>query len=236
MKFSDLKNFCLGVSSGLKANQMAPGQFDAMLQLSCDTVAVELMCLKTNQKFASETDTGEYDLNTIVDNFGCLAESGLYYNVGTASAPSYKPLKPITLKGLDELRPNWRDEDSGEPEYFYQEHDTLGVFPAVETGLENAFWLYYAKRAFPVGSDDTKYPFYGDTQNARLSILDYAVALHFKWMSLGILGKNDEYRGCEIAWRREMDRVSGLLKRNLPLQNSKYNKMQGPKVRGGFGN
>jgi len=226
MNRGNLKTYCIASVPGIKSGSITTALLEQMIQLAADRVAIDLLCLKTNEKFTATINVSEYSLNTSVSNFGVIAESGLYYNQGTIASPEYKQLRPITLKWLDEHRAGWRDAGSDTPQYFYQEDDTLGVIPKPSATLANAFWLYFCQRAFQM-TTDTQFPFYDTVQETRLSILDWAIVLSFKIQALGVLGQVDNYRLAEVAYRTEMDRVDGLLKRNLAIQNSRYNMFQG---------
>lgn len=233
MKRSDLKNFFLASTSGLKAGQIAAGLLENLIQLSADDVAFRTLCLPTNDVFDAEEDEGEYDLSTEVDQFVALHPAGLWFNEGTVADPEWKQLQAVTIKWLDEHRRNWRSATSDVPQYFYQEGNTLGAFPKPNADLTGGFWLYFYQGAFPMTTDD-HYPFRGTAQITRLSILDRAMSLHFRWQAQGMLGKNDDYKLNENAYEKEITRVKGLLLRNAATLNDRHTKMGGPAIRSNF--
>lgn len=236
MNRGNLKTYCLGQAAGLKASQLASGQLDLMIQVACDAVAFEVLCVKTNSKFNVTADTFEYDTRTLLDNFCAVTEGGLYYNQGTVAVPDWKKLDAYTLQAMEEKFPAWRNLDGDVPQRFWQEDDLICVSPTPADSLANGFWLYYAQKAYTMTSDD-HFPFYGTAQNPRLSVLDSAIGRHFKWQAQGVLGKNDDYRLLENAFYKECDRVEGKLRRNLAVTTNRKLMMQGPRPRhrGGFG-
>lgn len=236
MNRGQLLNLGFSYTPGLKASHFAgmPTLQADMIQNACNDVAIRTMCLKTNEKFDSEAGVGEYQLSEVVDNFAVIDKPAVWWNQGTVLAPDWKQIHMKTIKWLDETRPNWRSASSGDPLYAYQNGDILGIHPAPIATLTDGLWLYFAKGAY-VMADDDDYPFYGDTEMSRLSILDETIALHFKWKALGLLGKEDNYRLCENSYKRDIIEKMGILERNLGLSSSRYTKMSGPKVgRGGF--
>ena len=233
MNRGDLKNYSVVMCPGLKVSTLPSGVFDNMIQLAANDVAARTLCLPKNQKFnaaAGTTGAGEYSLSTIDSEFIQIAAPGLYWNAGTVSTPDWKQLDGVTLKWLDENRRNWRNEEAGSPQVFYQDGDTLGIFPAPESALTNGLWLYYGLKAYTMTTDD-QYPFYNTAQISRLSILDMPIALNFKMQSLGALDKKDDFNLIEKQYERKIVEVKGILATNRAVLNSVKNKFMGRKVR-----
>lgn len=229
----ELKNYAAWQCPGVKLLSAPTGVIDNAIQIAANEVAARTLCLPKNQKFnavAGTTGVGEYSLSTIDAEFVQIAESGLYWNQGTVATPDYKQLDAVTIKWLDENRRNWRNEAAGSPQVFYQDGDTLGVFPAPVSALTNGFWLYYGLKAFTMDSDDD-YPFYGTSEVARLTILDRAVILHFKMQALGAADKRDDFGITKKDYEDEIAKVKGILMTNRAVLNSRYNRLQGRKVR-----
>ena len=233
MKRSELKNYIAWQCPGVKLSTAPAGVVDNAIQLCANEVAARTLCLPKNIKFsavAGSTGAGEYTLSTIDSEFIQIAPSGLYWNQGTVASPDWKQLDAVTIKWLDENRRNWRSESAGTPQQFYQDGDTLGVYPDTESALSDGLWLYYGLKAFTMTTDDD-YPFYGASEIARLSILDEAITKRFKMLSLGAADKRDDYNLEEKAFEREIVKVKGILGTNRAVLNSRYNRFQGRKVR-----
>ena len=233
MNLLELKNFAAWQCPGVKLSTAPVGVVNNAIQMAANEVAARTLCLPKNQKFnavAGTTGVGEYSLTTIDEEFIQIAPSGLYWNQGTAATPDYKQLDAVTLKWLDENRRNWRSEAAGSPQVFYQDGDTLGVFPAPESALTDGFWLYYGLKAYTMTTDD-HYPFYGDSQIARLSVLDRAIILHFKMTALGAADKRDDYSITQKEYEVEIVKAKGILMTNRAVLNSRYNAFMGRKIR-----
>lgn len=230
MTLLEIKNYVAWLCPGVKLNNAPTGVVDNAIQIAADEVAARTLCLPKNKKFNADASDGEYSLSTIDSEFVQIAESGLYWNAGTAGTPDWKQLDPVTIKWLDENRRNWRNEEAGSPEVFYQDGDTLGVFPAPESALTEGFWLYYGLKAYTM-TDDSQYPFYGTSQIARLSILDRAIALHFKMQALSAADKRDDFKITQNEYEAEILKVKGILKTNLAVLNSRNNRFMGRKIR-----
>lgn len=229
----ELINYAAWITPSPKISQAPDGVVNNCIQIAANEVAARTLCLPKNQKFnavAGTTGVGEYSLSTIDSEFIQIAPSGLYWNAGTVATPDYKQLDPVTIKWLDENRRNWRSQSAGDPQVFYQNGDTLAVFPAPGSNLTNGFWLYYGLKAYTMAANGD-YPFYGTSQIARLSILDRAICLHFKMQALGAADKRDDFRIVEGDYEREIAKVKGILMTNRAVLNSRYNRFQGRKVR-----
>lgn len=229
----ELKNYAAWLTPNPKLSSAPSGVVDNMIQIAADEIAARTLCLPKNIKFnavAGSTGSGEYSLTTIDSEFIQIAPSGLYWNAGTVATPDYKQLDPVTIKWLDENRRNWRNQSAGDPQVFYQDGDTLGIFPAPDSALTNGFWLYYGLKAYTMDSDDD-YPFYGENPIARLSILNRAICLHFKMQALSAADKRDDFNLVEKEYEREIVKVKGILMTNRAVLNSRYNRFMGRKVR-----
>ena len=233
MTLGQLKNYAAWLCPWAKLSTAPAGVVNNMIQIAANEIAARTLCLPKNIKFnavAGTTGVGEYALSTIDAEFVQIAESGLYWNQGTVATPDYKQLDPVTLKWLDENRRNWRSTAAGTPEVFFQDGDTLSIYPAPVSALTNGFWLYYSLKAFTMSSD-TDYPFYEDAQLARLTILDRAIVLHFKMQVLSAADKKDDFNLCQKEYEVEIAKCKGILMTNRAVLNSRYNRFQGRKVR-----
>jgi hypothetical protein len=233
MNRGDIKNYAAFLTPQVKFSTAPGDTVNNMVQMAADEIAARTLCLPKDTKFnavAGSTGVGEYSLSTIDSEFVQIADSGLYWNAGTVASPDYTQLDPVTLKWLDENRRKWREEPAGDPQVFYQDGDTLGVFPAPADDLTDGFWLYYGTKAFTMINDD-HYPFYGTSEIGRLTILDRAIALHLKIQVLSAADKVDSYRQAEKQYEGEISKVKGILMTNRAVLNSRYNRFQGRKIR-----
>jgi hypothetical protein len=230
---ANLENLAMAFAAGLKVSEISGGKptIDLMVQKAADETAYLTCALITDSKFNAVADQQKYSLNTVVSRFCVIGPPGLYWNQGTADTPDYKQLIPVSIKWLDENIANWRDADSDAPQYFAQEGSDLVIHPKPSASLANAFWLYFGQKAYNM-ADDTNYPFYGTSEYEHLTVLDMAIVLHFRWQAQFILNKGEaEILGARKDYDNEIERVTGLLMRNLAIQNSRYNKYGGPAVR-----
>lgn len=103
----------------------------------------------------------------LYSDFVALDEGGVLYDDD--------PLKPISLKALDEFGgASWRD-DTGTPTHFYKRGDMLGFYPKPTAG--DTVKYYGIERATALSGSTV--PFSGDYRTVafRRYIRDYAVSL-----------------------------------------------------------
>jgi hypothetical protein len=235
MTLGDLKTYALARCAGLNNSiaQVAGTSGDTllkiMIQKAADNVALRTIALKVNETFDVVADQADYDLSEVVERYCTMDTPGLWWYTGV----EWKQVKARTIEWLDENRRNWRNESSGDPEYFFVHGNTLTTVPAPATAVTNGFKLYFGRHAFDM-TTDAHVPFYGETiadEISQFSDLDEAIICHVRWKALGILGKNDEYSAAEKEYDREIEKMIGLLARNKAVQGDRTNKMQGPRIR-----
>lgn len=230
---AQIETLSMAMTAGLKVSEISGGKttIDLMVQKAADETAYLTAAILTDSKFSAVSGQPKYSLNTVVSRFCVIASSGLYWNQGTVVTPDYKQLDAKPIKWLDENINNWRDRTADAPQYFAQEGADLVVFPKPNANLADGFWLYFGQKAYNM-TDDAHYPFFGTTEWEHLTILDMALCLHFRWQSQFILNKGGaEVMAARADYDKEAERVSGLLMRNLAIQNSRYNKYGGQVVR-----
>jgi len=142
-------------------------------------------------------------------DFIALDEGGVLYND--------KPLKPISLKALDEHGgAGWRDV-TGTPTHFYKRSDMLGFYPKPSAG--GVVKYYGIERATELsGSTPTTVPLSDDYRTVafRRHIRDYAVGMCW-------YGKNEDIKGDK--WMDKFDK--GLYAANAILNGDRN---QGAKI------
>ena len=184
MNYEEIRDLSRVYCPQAKTNVISNSRRDLIIKEGVIDVARLTICLPTNEKFDVVADQREYNLSTEVTRFLVIAKSGLWWHDGS----NYKQLSGVTIEWLDEHIPLWRDMDSGDPIYYYQEGDTLGIYPTPDTAYTNGFWLYFGQKPLPM-TDDAHYPFGYDTEISRLSILSEAILLYWRWKALRGVGK-----------------------------------------------
>lgn len=229
MKRGELKALGLIYTAGAK-----PGTFtDTIMNQIFKNAALDLaafgVLLPTSGLFNAVAYTGfgaaTYDLNTVVEGFLVPDRPGLWWNSGTALAPKWKEILPKTEEWMNEYRRNWKDESPGEPQYYWTKYNNLYVWPGPNASLASGFKFHYGRTPFAVANDD-QYYFFGSVEWPNFSLLDESMMLYFKWKSLGALGKEDNYQIAKRTYESERAEKIGILKQNLALNQTRYNRYQ----------
>src|SRR3990167_5601363 len=161
MNFQALKRRARLIVPQLKPNVAPDPDVEELLNEGALEVARLTGCLKGNIKFASVADQKEYDVSTISgiqDDFLELDKPRILYR--SSATANYLPLTPKTRKWLDEHVPNWLNNDSGTPLYYFEEDQKIIFDTAPDTAVSDAFWVFYIKQP-PVMTQPAHFPFGG---------------------------------------------------------------------------
>jgi len=147
--------------------------------------ATTTKCLSSFYSYTLTSDDIKNDREIrLYSDFVALDEGGVLYND--------KPLKPISLKALDEHGgAGWRDV-TGSPTHFYKRSDMLGFYPKPSAG--GVVKYYGIERATELSSGTpTTIPLSNDYRTVafRRYIRDYAVSLC--WAKKSEDAKADKY-------------------------------------------
>ena len=226
MKYSDLKSLARAYAPQATAEQIDDTNLGLLLRQGALDVASRLFCLKTDQKFASVADQRAYVLSTVLTRFLAIEKSGIWWNDGD----SYVPIYPRTLAWLDENRVNWKNEASGNPQFYAFDANEVYFSPPPSASTANAFWAFFSQIP-PTPSNDDWYPFGGETEIPRLAPLSECVLYYYKWKALGVLGKPQEMDEFEPVYEREIERKRQFLNIRKDLEASPQVKLQGRRIR-----
>lgn len=189
-----------------------------------DDVNQRLKVRRANVKFDIVAAQQEYTLSTIISDFLCMDDSGLWWQNGSM----YTQLLPKDRKWLDENVYSWRDYMAGTPLYYYQENDTLGLVAAPSLSVTDGFWMYYIQRA-TVMSNGAQYPFVGTTTEIpAFRCLDDAIIAYCQWKLQALLGSKAQGTMDMQTYMLEVDKVEEIFARRPDISASRYFKMQGP--------
>lgn len=201
MTRAQLKTIARATIPGAKKTTVKDTLLELFLQRAAYDVASRTICLPTRQRFDSVADLVEYDLSSVVADFLVIDKPGLWFK-NTATS-NYIRLFPRTVKWLDINRTTWRNEPADAPRYYYQNGNNLGMIPAHDTAIVEAFELWYGRKPAAM-SNDNHYPFTGTTsQIARLEPLDDAILAYVEWQITKVLNKGqDAFRLKETQYER----------------------------------
>lgn len=237
MDRAELKALALIYTAGAKPNTFTDDIMNQILKNAALDLAAYGVLLPTKVNFNAAVFSGfgaaTYNLNTVAPGFLVPDRQGLWWNSGTVSVPAWKEILPKTEDWMNEYIRNWRDQSAGEPQYWWTKFNNLYVWPGPTAALTSGFEFNYG--AAPHDADDDEYYFYGETLYPNFELLDEAIMLFFKWKALGALGKEDNYQLAENAYKREREEKVNMLRRNLALNQTRYNRYQPMgRRRGGF--
>lgn len=193
-----------------------------------DDVNQRLKVMRKNTKFDVIASQQEYIISTILPDFLCMDDSGIWWNNGTLATPSFNQLLPKDRKWLDENVYSWRDYLAGTPIYYYQEDDTLGFVAPPAVAVSQGFWIYYIQAAVAM-SNASHYPFVGTTtERPAYRCLDDGIIAYTQYQLQALLGNKSQGIMDEAAYMLELEKVESIFRRRPDINASRYYKMQGP--------
>jgi len=229
MTFENLKNLGRLMVPGAKVNRIPDSLLELILNEGAIDVAHRSLCLSSNSKVNIVADQQQYNLSSALTRYLNITEAGVLWNAGDATNTDWRRLKPKTLKWLDEKYSNWRDQDSGTPQYYAIENDTMFIVPAPSASLSDGLWVHYGQKPVAMDSDE-KYPFGHDSEISRLSVLSWSILDYWVWKANTIVDKDyDESKG-EQDYIKGVESKMKLVNRNRDMAVDRHTKMQGKKV------
>jgi len=225
MNWGDLKEFARAGTPYAKNSAVSNTIVERVLYKGVVEVARRTKCLSKNKTFNLVAETSEYTISQHVSDFLLMDKPGLWWYNGT----DYRQLEPKTRKWLDDNITNWRTLDSGTPRYYYQEQNVLGIYPKPDTTESDGAKIYYfAKPTKP--STDEQYAFEGATEISSLEILEDCILNYFRWKTLPMLTKDDEYNRAENQYKRSLVEVIKLIKERPDISASKETRLRGMRI------
>lgn len=189
-----------------------------------DDVNQRLKIRRANKKFDVVANQAEYSLSTVVSDFVCMDDSGLYWQ----NSSSWTQLLPKDRKWLDENVYSWRDAIGGTPIYYYQENDILGFYAYPSLAVTQGFWIYYIQAAVAMASA-AQFPFVGTTTEVpSYRCLDDGIVAYCQYKLQALLGNKAQGVMDFQMYMAELDKVEEIYARRPDINASRYFKMQGP--------
>ena len=189
-------------------------------------IAFHAKLFPTNKYFAAVADQKEYLISDVADDYLCMHESGLWFNYGTVASPDYDELDVSTIESLDNERSDWRNEDSGAPEYYVVEQNNIIIHPTPEDALADAFRLYYYRKPTEI-SNDNSYIFEGSTDIPHYKIFDEALFKYYRWQASSILQKSSQQIDAEEkAYKVELSEKMSLIRRRPDMSRKRRTRMR----------
>lgn len=223
MTFETLKILARTFVSEAKKGTVGDTELKAILNLGKTEVAARSICLKKNTKFDSVADEGTYNLTSKLTRYLVMDKSGLWYRTSTST--DYARLIPKTIDWLNENKPGWRDASSGDPTHYVIDGDSLIVTPAPDSVITEAFWLYYGQDSVDM-TENTHYPFGGETEITRLKPLHMAIVKYAEWgLSKAVNAGADNFRMKENEFERELAKGIAMLNRRKDLSSYRDTRM-----------
>ena len=234
MNFEDLKIRGRLIVAQLKRNAVDDSVIESVLNEGAKEVTRLVGVLKNNVKFNAEASVRQYNIlniDTMKDEFLELDKTRIYFRVNATS--DYLPLIPKTREWFDEYYPNWLNNGDGTPIYYFREGRFIWFDTAPTSDVSDGFWVFYIKKP-PTMTAPAHFPFGGEVELPWLESLSDTILLYFRWKTLPMLGKEDNYQLAEKAFYRDIKLKETVLNRRLDIKNDKRTKWQGPKVRCSF--
>lgn len=232
MTLTQLRIMAYATIPGLKQKVVDDTTVDLYINKGVIDVSAYTVCLKTNKKFAVVADQAKYNLSSVIGDYLTMDKPGLWWNSGTVALPNYKPLNPVTLKSLDNDRPNWRNLASGTPQDYSIDGDILTLVPAPETSLADGFLLYYGKKPIAM-TNAAHYPFSGSTiEYSHLSIFDDAIILYVRSKLNPTMNKLNDENLTLKEYYSELESKLKVFKKRPDIRANADTKFMAPRVRG----
>ncbi len=177
MTLTELRSLSRLYTPKAKINRVSNTNLDLIINQGILDVAALTVCLKVNDTFNVEAETGEYSLSTKVTDFLVPDYPGFWWNDGN----QLRQLDAYTLELLSIDFPNWQTTSSGDPQRFSIDGDIVTVHPKPKTAVTDGFKIYYGKLP-PTLSSATKHAFSDSTTPfPRLEIFSEAILKYVRW-------------------------------------------------------
>jgi hypothetical protein len=119
---------------------------------TCDDLAFQTKCLKTNGLASLTVDVGEYVMSTTFTGVIVMLDVYHYRNGDT-----WEKLLPISIPELNRDYPGWKSADSGVPTHYYwdKEDDIFGIYLAPDSSNDGTNYIkaYYATGHTDISTD-----------------------------------------------------------------------------------
>lgn len=217
---------------GAKAAVITDANLDILINKGVDDVNSFTQALQGDKQFNAIAEQQEYNISSeVADNFFMMDEGGIWWNEGTTTSPRWKELFPKTDAWLTRYRPQWREEGSGDPEFYIVKRDIIRIIPKPSASLTNGFWIYYIKTA-PNMTVGENYPFTNTTTEiTAFRDLDDAIIDYVRWKLARPLGKDNEGTISEGDYYKNLSTAKLKLNRRPDIKVSRWNRMRTPFVR-----
>ncbi len=225
MNFGDLKTMARTYVLEAKTGTIGDTEIELILNNGARDVASKAQCLPTSVKFDTKADQAVYELSSVAERFMAIDKPGLWYRESTTS--DYVELLPTTTKALEEEMPVWRGLGSGDPRWYYQEGNNLGLVEAPDTDITDGLWLYFLQAPARMTAEE-HYPFGLTTEITHLIPLQDAILAYWEWKAVKAINKGiDSYKALEGAYQRILGEKIYEVKRNLGIKHNRYARFQG---------
>lgn len=170
------------------------------------------------------TPAQDFALSTILPDFVCMDDSGLYYQNGSL----WQQLLPKDRKWLDENVYSWRNFINSTPLYYIQENDDLAIIPAPSVVYSPSYWIYYIQQPVYM-SNGNQFPFTGALiETPSYQCLDDGIINYCQWKLMSLLGNKAQGVMDQQEYLAELEKVNEIFTRRPDVTASRYYKMQGP--------
>lgn len=184
MNYGELKTMARLAVPAAKKTAISDTTMALILNAGAKDVAIRTRCLPTSATF-NMTTGATYDLASLVERFGVIDESGLWY---LDSNSVWQPSNPKTRERLDKDRQAWRNLSSDEPTEYIIKGSTLTTIPAPSEARANGFLIYFSQVPLPMTNDD-HFPFGNTSEIPRLAILWECIIDYWRWRVGPAVGK-----------------------------------------------
>ena len=220
MNLENLRTMTRLVVPGAKNNVIDDTGLTLILNQGAIDIALQSICLPVNSTFGVVAEQREYNLSSVVSDYLVPDKPGLYWYDGS----NWLQLKPRTLKYFDEHYPFWRDADSGDPQMYSIDNNTLTVYPKPDTTLANGFWLYYGRKPQTMTAP-SHYPFGFGSEITRLAPLSECIIAYAEWPLVKALGKDEDVVVAkEQAYKKSLAEKTILINQRPDLKADKKTK------------
>ena len=143
-------------------------------------------CLPTYATFDVVADQLEYDLSSLITDYLCPIERGLFYY----DESDYEEMDYVTLEYFNDNHSDWLTSSSSAPERAFILGDQLTVNPPGSSNITDGFLMYYCKKPPRMDGTTYLYPFGGVSEIPHLSSYQTVVVDYYEWQAYRILDIN----------------------------------------------
>lgn len=187
-----------------------------LLNDGCDETNQRIKAYKGYTDFDVIAEQQTYAISEIAPNALSIEKKPIYLK---DSNGDWQKVYPKTKDWLTRVYPNWLNQESSFPQWYWVEGDELGFHPKPDTSYSTGGRMYHLKKAVDMASPDS-YPFSGTTVEIRaFRPMDDAILSYARWKLSPAVGAVTDADLREREYLTECRKAATQIRRRPDIAN-----------------